>query len=245
MDVGKLKGGLDVSRIWLPLLSAFALCVLSAGATADGIDDAALKRILGDAGTKGLVVKPLKNDDALRLTMNRDQIVRLDQDAASVIVNNPAHAEVLLDSPRLLIVMPRAAGATSFTVLNAKGETILRRDIIVTNVQPKYVRIRRICTGADATCVPAAYYYCPDGCYEVTQVGSTGSGDVPAPAAAAATAAQLGGAPTTPDSGASAAPAAALPAVTGDGSEAPNSGESESQPVGSDGEPLTTPGQQP
>lgn len=222
------------------------MVVSSATAWADGIDNDALERILGKG--KHAIVKPLKNDDALRLTMNKDQIIRLNQDAASVVVNNPAHAEVLLDSPRLLIVMPRAAGATSFTVLNAKGDIILRRDIIVTNVQPKYVRIRRMCTGSDASCVPAAYYYCPDGCYEVTPVGTSGGGAVPAPAGAPASAAA--NAAATMNGGAPAA-APAAPGASGGGDGGGN-GADESQPphdadhpIDSEGEPLTYPGQKP
>jgi len=120
-------------------------------------------------------------DGTLRLTPDKNKLVRLNQDAASVIVNNPVHAEVLLDSPRLLIIMPRKPGTTSFTVLNALGETILQKNIIVTSVQSKYVRIRRICARGDDTCVPAAYYYCPDGCYEVTPVVQVSGGGPPPP----------------------------------------------------------------
>jgi hypothetical protein len=137
-----------------------------------------------------------KENTALRLTSNKNEIIRLEQDAASVIVNNPAHATVMLDSARLLIVMPHMPGTTSFTVLNSSGEVVLQKDIIVTNVQPKYVRVRRICAGNDASCIPAAYYYCPDGCYEVTPAAS-GDGSIPPPPAAAAanSAAGLAGAP--------------------------------------------------
>lgn len=156
--------------------------VFSTSARADGMDDDVLQKLLGTSGkAAGLKVKPIKQDDALRLTSNKDQIIRLDQDAASVIVNNPAHATVLLDSPRLLIIMPRDPGATSFKVLNGDGAVILQKDIIVTNAQPKYVRIRRMCTGG-AGCVPEAYFYCPDGCYEVTPVaGGTGAIGIPPP----------------------------------------------------------------
>jgi len=117
----------------------------------------------------------------LRLTSNKDVLIRLDQDAASVVVNNPAHAAVMLDTPRLLIVMPRLPGATSFHVLNAKGEIILKKDVIVSNVEKQYVRIRRACGANDASCQAAAYYYCPDGCYEVTPVPPGDANATPAP----------------------------------------------------------------
>jgi hypothetical protein len=161
------------------ILIAIMLISFSAIAKADGVDDDVLQKLLGASG-KNVAIKPIKADDALRLTSNKDQIIRLDQDAASVIVNNPAHATVLLDSPRLLIIMPRTPGATSFKVLDDKGEIILQKDIIVTNAQPKYVRIRRMCNGG--ACVPEAYFYCPDGCYEVTPVpGGSGIIAVPPP----------------------------------------------------------------
>ncbi|MDD9901670.1 MAG: pilus assembly protein N-terminal domain-containing protein [Alphaproteobacteria bacterium] len=145
------------------------------------------------------------SDDSLRLTPDETKILRLDQDAASVVVANPEHASVLLDSPRLLIVMPRLPGATTFTVLNARGETIMQRGIIIaTAAQPRYVRIRRNCHPDDPACVPTAQYYCPDGCYEVRSVVPTGSAEIPPIAANA-------GGPTLPPG---AIPAGAIPAGT-------------------------------
>jgi len=126
--------------------------------------------------------------EPLRITSDKNALVRLDHDAASVVINNPNTASVMLDSPRLLIVVPHQPGATSFTVLDAKGEVVLQKDILVTNVQPQYVRIRRMCAGNDASCAPAAYYYCPDGCYEVPTLPNSGNGTTPPPAAAANTA---------------------------------------------------------
>jgi hypothetical protein len=172
---------------------------LSAPAQADtGADN--LSRLIGQKSTLPVALAPIEKENApLRLTSNKNEIIRLNQDAASVIVNNPEHATVMLDSARLLIVMPHLPGTTSFTVLNSHDEVVLQKDIIVTNVQPKYVRVRRICSGNDAACVPAAYYYCPDGCYEVTPAASGDGSTPPPPAAAAANAANsaaaMGGAP--------------------------------------------------
>jgi len=110
-------------------------------------------------------------DAPLRLTPDRAQTLQLDQDAVSVVVTNPAHASVLLDTPRTLVIMPRTPGSTSFTVLDGKGGIVLQKTVIVaTAAEANYVRIRRMCSPNDNTCVPAAYYYCPDGCYEVQPV---------------------------------------------------------------------------
>jgi hypothetical protein len=116
-------------------------------------------------------IEPAAGDAPIRLTPDRAQTLQLDKDAVSVVVTNPAHANVLLDTPRTLVIMPRTPGTTSFTVLDAKGTPILQKTIIVaTSADTNYVRIRRMCGQNDPTCVPAAYYYCPDGCYEVQTV---------------------------------------------------------------------------
>ena len=137
------------------------------------------------AAPAGMAVSDSVDDDVIRITPDKTKIVHLSQDAASVIVTNPANLSVLLDSPRLLIVMPRTPGTTSFTVLNNKGQTIAEKTVIVAAAaKAKYVRIRRVCDNAGAGCVPTAYFYCPDGCYEVMTVppdnGATQVPDVPA-----------------------------------------------------------------
>ena len=132
-------------------------------------------------------------NDAVRISPGKSEIIHLEQDAASVIVSNPAHAAIMLDSPRVLIVLPRAPGATSFTVLDATGKTIMEKKVIVSSGREPYVRVRKICTGGDPGCAPSSYYYCPDGCYEVStglisQTGSSAVPDIPADASSASTA---------------------------------------------------------
>jgi hypothetical protein len=162
------------------------LCVAAPAAHADGIEQ--MTRLLkgGDSAAAGSTTavagnqaaKTLGDSDAIRLSPDRTKVLRLRENAASVVVANPAHASVILDSPRLLIVMPREPGTTSFTVLNAEGKELLTRNIIVSATQPQYVRVRRVCGNA-RDCAPSNYYYCPDGCFEVTPVAHENSGDIP------------------------------------------------------------------
>lgn len=137
---------------------------------ADGIDGSG-NNTKASAATEASQQDPSAvsaDDGIIRLTPDNTKIVRLDQDAVSVVVANPAHASVVLDSPRLLVVMPRQPGTTSFTVLNEKGDTILERTVIVTSTAKKrYVRVRKSCDSADSACVKDSYFFCPDGCYEV------------------------------------------------------------------------------
>jgi hypothetical protein len=150
------------TSLWLGVFAILSLLFISGIAVADSGDDDDI-------------------DGPLRLTMDQTRLVHLDQDAASVIVANPGHVSVSLDNPRLLIVTPHDAGATSMIVLDGEGKTILEQDIIVTNVQQKYVRIKRMCAGGDASCVEKSYTYCPDGCYEVTPVAPDFGAAAPPP----------------------------------------------------------------
>lgn len=174
----------------------FTASLMLAAATVQADGFSSMSHLIGSSGGSDSVIeteqaaKRKRHDGILRLTPDKTHILRLNEDASSVIVTNPAHVSVMLDSPRLLVVMPRQPGATSFTVLNSKGDTILEQDVVVATNQPNYVRIRKMCTGDDASCAPSSYYYCPDGCYEVTTVHpGEGQMDVPEIAASAPVAA--------------------------------------------------------
>lgn len=111
---------------------------------------------------------PAKDPNALRVSPGKSLTVELYQDAASVVVANPTHASVFLDNPRLLVIIPRAPGATGFTVLDSSGKTIMSKQIIVGEDDASYVRVTRICSAnAGAVCVPLSMYYCPDNCVSV------------------------------------------------------------------------------
>lgn len=116
----------------------------------------------------------------LRLTPDETKVIQLESDAASIVVTNPNHASVALDSPRTLIVMPRQPGATTFKVLDSKGIPFYQAVVIVSSeTKSNYMRIRRICNPNDRACVPDAHYYCPDGCYAVDPVTPTGPATIP------------------------------------------------------------------
>jgi len=146
-----------MSAKWFGIFAVLSFVAVLGTAHADSVGDAA----------------------SIRLTTDQTKIIRLQQDAANVIVNAPAHASVSLDSSRLLIITPHEPGATSMIVLDKDGKKILQRDIIVSNVQKKYVRIRRMCGAGSSSCAPTSYSYCPDGCYEVTTVPASAAGAPP------------------------------------------------------------------
>lgn len=112
----------------------------------------------------------------LRLTPDKTEMITLDREAQSIIVGNPANASVLMENPKLLLVVPRSPGATHVSILDKEGGIIMQRHIVVAAPKEKYVRIRRSCNSAspgrgNAGCEPVSVYYCPDMCHQVTNDG--------------------------------------------------------------------------
>lgn len=112
----------------------------------------------------------------LNINPDKSELVRLDREASSVIVGNPNHITVLLDSPRLAVVIPRTPGATYFSVLDKDGNVIMQRHVVVAAPKKNYVRVRRSCTNAaqGSNCRPTSVYFCPDMCHEI-QAGAEGA----------------------------------------------------------------------
>lgn len=123
----------------------------------------------------------------MRLTPDKSEIVRLEENAVSIIVGNPDHLGVLMDDARLLILVPRQPGATYLTVLNKDGQVIMQRHVIVSVANRDYIRIRRSCgsagsqTGGASACQETSVYYCKGMCHEVGLVENNGDTTVPPP----------------------------------------------------------------
>ncbi len=103
----------------------------------------------------------------LRLTPDKSELIRLDSDANSVIVGNALHVNVIADSERTLVVVPRSPGATHFTVLDNNGQIIMQRHVIVASPKKDYVRIKRTCREDSGDCLNTSVFYCPDMCHEI------------------------------------------------------------------------------
>lgn len=117
----------------------------------------------------------------LRLTPDKSEILTVDEEVQRVIIGNDVHLNILLDSSKRLIMVPRAPGATHFTLLGADGKIIMQRHAIVASPKENYVRVRSPCRG-EGECMPVRVYYCPGLCHEVGIVGegnATFSGSMP------------------------------------------------------------------
>jgi hypothetical protein len=70
-------------------------------------------------------------------------LVRLPQDAATIVVGNPAIADAMLHDARTLFVSGRVFGQTNLIALNAAGHVIYAADISVTMSDRDHVQVVR------------------------------------------------------------------------------------------------------
>ncbi len=106
--------------------------------------------------------------ELIRLTPDKSELIHLDDEAASIIVGNPAHVNVIADTSTTLVLVPRVPGATHFTVLGKKGQVIMQRHVIVASPKEDYVRVKRVCRDDSGDgCANTSVFYCPDMCHEI------------------------------------------------------------------------------
>lgn len=118
--------------------------------------------------------------DALRLTPDKSEIIDMPRNIGRVIIGNDSHINVLVDTPRRIVVVPHEPGATHFSVLDERGNNMMVRHVIVASPKSDYVRIRRNCGSAGAGCEPTSVYYCPDMCHSISVGGNPSGGAGPA-----------------------------------------------------------------
>lgn len=120
----------------------------------------------------------------IRLTGDKSHLLNLDDAVARVIIGNDAHLNILMDTSKRLVLVPKLAGATHFTLLGNDNNVIMQRHVIIAGPMEKYVRIRKTCRELDA-CMPIRMFYCPGLCHEIAVLGADGtafSGSIPAAA---------------------------------------------------------------
>lgn len=182
-----------MSSLSLQKIKALTLCVASLALIASAMpvfaqetapeavpaDSGALVEILPAKSLSGEM--PYVNEDEathppMRLTPDKSELIRLDTEAGTVIIGNPAHLSVMAESAKTLVLIPKEIGATYLLIMDRKGETLMQRHVIVGSPKEKYVRIRKSCANSkDDACQATQVYYCPDMCHEIA--GSGGEED--------------------------------------------------------------------
>jgi len=104
------------------------------------------------------------------------KIVKLSEDASSVIVGNPSHVSVSMDNPRMMVMTALMPGVTQVIVLGAEGKVIWSDSVSVNRPTEQIIRVRNACINSDdASCQAVRLFNCEDGaaCENVNLIGSS------------------------------------------------------------------------
>ena len=87
------------------------------------------------------VVETSANDDVINMVADRPLVLKLDQDVANILIGNDLFLNIFPDSRRTLILMPVQPGATYFRAIDADGNTIVEKRVIVAAKKQNYVLV--------------------------------------------------------------------------------------------------------
>lgn len=110
---------------------------------------------LAALAASGLFAAPaLADPHTVRIPSNHAGVVRLPEDAATVIVGNPAIADASLYDHRTLLVSGRVFGQTNVIAMNEAGRVIYTADLSVTESDRNHVRVYRNTVQYSFVCDP-------------------------------------------------------------------------------------------
>jgi len=104
----------------LRLFSIFFVAALLAGNSATGAVPKSSKVIV-------------ESSDVIEISASRGVLIRLARPASTVFVANPKVADIQMKSPRLVYVLGKAPGETTFFAVDAKERVLANRRILVTH----------------------------------------------------------------------------------------------------------------
>jgi hypothetical protein len=124
------------------------------------------------------------SEQIYQVDLNKTQMLRLPASAGSVIIGNPAIADVTVHSPQLIMVVGRGFGETNLIVLDRAGQTMVDADIQVTSITPSNgVRLFKANVRETYSCAP----YCQPSPVLGDSAEHSAANATPAPAASAPT----------------------------------------------------------
>ncbi len=92
--------------------------------------------------------------EGLQVQIDQTVPVRLDRAAATVVVGNPAVADIAAQSNNLFFIVGRTMGTTNVVALDAAGDQIANVVIHVTSVQSGQVALHRSTFRESYSCAP-------------------------------------------------------------------------------------------
>jgi len=110
--------------------------------------------------------------DSFSVPMDQSAVLRLPSGAQSVMIGNPAIADVNMLDTHTAVVLGRGFGVTNLLVIDGRGRTLMDRQIVVSSAGANRISIIR--GGAGAQRLEVSNYACASRCEQVSAPGETG-----------------------------------------------------------------------
>lgn len=108
---------------------------------------------------------------SVRVPVDQTGLVRLPQEAATIVVGNPAIADAMLYDSRTLFLSGRVFGQTNLIALNAEGQVIYAADVSVTMSERNHVQVVR--NRVSDNIIGQHTYICDPMCRATVTIGDT------------------------------------------------------------------------
>ena len=90
----------------------------------------------------------------IRVEIDEAMLLKLEHQAAQVIIGNPAIADVAVQNGKLLAITGKSFGVTNLIVVDSKGKQILSKNIAVGIDNSRYVTVHKGRSRASYICTP-------------------------------------------------------------------------------------------
>lgn len=93
-------------------------------------------------------------NDTIIVTVDRAKLFRVSRPAATIIIGNPSIADATVEDERTLVLTGRSFGVTNIIILDADGEPIVDRTVVVRSHEANTVRVYRRASRETYACAP-------------------------------------------------------------------------------------------
>ena len=100
------------------------------------------------AGTKDA------KEESVVVTVDQAKVFRVSRPAATVIIGNPAIVDGTIEDDQTLVLTGRSFGVTNLIILDAEGDAIVDRTVVVRGHEANTVRIYRRSSRETMACAP-------------------------------------------------------------------------------------------
>ncbi len=95
-----------------------------------------------------------EKEKAVVVTVDQAKVFRISRPAATVIIGNPAIVDGTVEDAQTLVLTGRSFGVTNLIVLDAEGNPIVDRTVVVRGHESNTVRIYRRSSRETLACAP-------------------------------------------------------------------------------------------